>query len=184
MKTKHAARDVAVVGVASALMIGCQVGLSFLPNIELVSLLTILYAQFFGRRTIPIIYVFALVEGIIYGFGSWWIIYLYIWTILYFIARRCRRLRSALGWAVISGLYGLFFGLLCSIPYCFILGFYGGVAYFVQGILSDLVHCAGNFVVALTLYRPLSAVMEHAARRLGYEAEEREREARKAKKSE
>ena len=36
MKTKHAARDVAVVGVASALMIGCQVGLSFLPNIELV----------------------------------------------------------------------------------------------------------------------------------------------------
>ena len=79
---RHAARDAAVVGVAAALMFGSQVALSFLPNVELVSLLVILFAQHLGRRALFAIYVFVLLEGLLYGFGSWWLVYLYIWTVL------------------------------------------------------------------------------------------------------
>ena len=34
------------------------------------------------------------------------------------------------------------------------------LSYWVSGITFDLVHCAGNFVFTLTLYKPLYKVME------------------------
>ncbi|MDQ9757401.1 hypothetical protein RFZ45_00270, partial [Acinetobacter baumannii] len=64
-----------------------QIALAVLPNIEIVSLLVIVYTLVFERKTIPIIYAFALLEGLVYGFGIWWIMYLYVWTILYAIVR-------------------------------------------------------------------------------------------------
>ncbi|MEG1181634.1 MAG: hypothetical protein RSD39_06360, partial [Oscillospiraceae bacterium] len=67
-----------------------------------------------------------------------------------------------LGWAFISGIFGLLFGALCSIPYFFILGINGAIAYFISGLLFDLAHCAGNFAVALLLYKPLHSVIERA----------------------
>jgi energy-coupling factor transport system substrate-specific component len=163
---RHAARDAAVVGVAAALMFGSQVALSFLPNVELVSLLVILFAQHLGRRALFAIYVFVLLEGLLYGFGSWWLVYLYIWTVLYIAARLLRQMHAAVGWAIVSGIFGLLFGFLSSFVYLFLLGFWGGVTYFVQGIIFDLVHCAGNFVVALLLYRPLDAAMRMICVRL------------------
>ncbi len=63
MKWKPAAKDVAVIGICSAILLVAQVSINFIPNVELVSLLIILYTQFFGARTIPIIYIFALWKG-------------------------------------------------------------------------------------------------------------------------
>ena len=34
------------------------------------------------KKTLYIIYIFALLEGLIYGFGIWWIMYLYAWPML------------------------------------------------------------------------------------------------------
>ena len=34
------------------------------------------------------------------------------------------------------------------------------LSYWVSGITFDLIHCAGNFVFTLTLYKPLYKVME------------------------
>lgn len=60
----------------AAILVIVQVAFSFLPNIEFVSLLIILYTLVFEKRTVVIIYLFALLEGILYGFGVWWIMYL------------------------------------------------------------------------------------------------------------
>lgn len=154
---RGAAYNVAVVGIMSAFLLMVQVALAALPNIELVSFLIVVYALYLGRNTLYAIYVFALVEGLIYGFSDWWISYLYVWTVLYFVARLCGRLKidKALFWAVVSGIFGLCFGALCSIPYFFILGPGGGVAFFISGIPFDLLHCGGNFIVMLLLYRPV-----------------------------
>ena len=71
-----------------------------------------------------------------------------------------RKNDSALIWAVVAGVFGLCFGALCSIPYLFIGGWAMALSYWVSGITYDLVHCAGNFVFTLTLYKPLYKVME------------------------
>lgn len=139
----------------SALLIAVQVGLAFLPNIELVSLLIILFTIYYGWKTLYIIYIFAIVEGLIYGFGIWWINYLYVWTILMLITMLFRSMRSPLFWAILSGAYGLCFGLLCSIPYLFIGGVPMAIAGIISGIPFDAIHCISNYIIALVLFKPL-----------------------------
>lgn len=142
------------------MLLTVQLALSGLANIELVSLLVILFTLNFKRAAIYSIYIFALLEGLIYGFHLWWIMYLYVWTILAGITWLCRKMESPLGWAVVSGAFGLIFGALCSIPYLFIGGYAMAAAYWVSGIPFDLTHCAGNFLLCFILWKPLSRTFE------------------------
>lgn len=157
------AREIAFAALMAAVMFVAQVALSFLPNIEIVSILVIVSAVAFGRRTLMSIYIFALLEGLCYGFGIWWLNYCYVWTILYIIARLFKKCQSPAMWAVISGIYGLSFGLLCAIPYGLTGGIYAAISYWVSGIPFDLLHCVGNFAVALCLFKPLTQVCRRIA---------------------
>lgn len=162
MRGRVTIRDIAIVGICAAIMTGAQVALSFLPNVEPVSLLVILYARNLRGKTLYVIYTFVLLQGLIYGFHIWWISYLYVWTILYFVARALGDMDSPAAWAVVSGLFGLCFGALTAVPYLFILGPAGALAYFVSGVLFDLLHCGGNFLAALLLFKPLDGMMKRA----------------------
>lgn len=154
------ARGVATAGAAAAILLVVQVALAGIANIELVSLLVMLYARRLGRRALYAIYVFVLLEGLLYGFHLWWISYLYVWTILASVTWLLRAVQSAALLAVISGLFGLCFGALCAIPYLFIGGFSMAAAYWVSGIPFDLAHCVGNFFLCLLLWKPLDSVFE------------------------
>ena len=158
-KARIPAANIAIIAVCGALLYVSQVAFSFLPNIELVSPLIILYTRHLKRLTLPAIYVFAMIEGLTYGFGLWWVAYLYVWTVLYGVAALVERYSGGSSnpflWAVIAALFGLFFGLLCSVPYFFTLGFGGGVSYFLSGIPFDFLHCGGNFITTLVLFLPL-----------------------------
>ena len=74
--------ELLLMGILTALLFIGQVVLAFLPNIEIVSFLIILYTLVFGRKVFLMIYTFILLEGILYGFGLWWFQYLYLWSIL------------------------------------------------------------------------------------------------------
>jgi energy-coupling factor transport system substrate-specific component len=152
-------KDIALIGIMSAILVAVQVTLGFLPNIELVSLLIIIYTLVFGKKTLYIIYVFVALEGIIYGISLWWLNYLYIWTVLFTIVILLRKHQSTYFWAIISGFYGLIFGALCSIPNLFLSGIGSAVSYWISGIPFDILHGVGNFVVALLLFHPLYQVL-------------------------
>ncbi|MGF7018460.1 energy-coupling factor transport system substrate-specific component [Lachnospiraceae bacterium PF1-21] len=144
----------------AALLFTVQVALGFLPNIELVSLLIIIFTLVFGRMTLYVIYAFALLEGLMYGFGLWWVMYLYVWTILYLIVFLFRKNDSVIIWAIISGFFGLSFGALCAIPYAIAGGIGAGLAWWSAGLMFDILHAVGNVVVTLVLFKPLYYVME------------------------
>ena len=146
--------DIALVSIGSAMLFGLQVALRLLPNIEVVSLLIVLFALHFRHRTLFMIYIFVLLEGLVYGFGIWWVSYLYVWTILYLAAILLKKFSSPLLWAVFLGIYGLLFGSLTSIPTFLTLGAAAGLSYIVSGLYFDLLHCGGNFLLALLLYHP------------------------------
>ncbi len=152
---KLTVKELVLMALLSALLLVSQVGLAFLPNIEVVSLLIILYTLFFQKKTLYIIYIFALLEGLIYGFGIWWIMYLYVWTILWGIAMLLKEDKSPIIWAFVSGFFGLFFGTLCSVPYFFTGGVNMGLSWIVAGLQMDIIHGIGNFFVALVLFQPL-----------------------------
>lgn len=152
-------RQVALFGVLGAMTFGAKVAMAWLPNIEPVSLLTMVYAVVLGRKSLYPIYVYVLMEILLYGLGSWNIMYLYIWPLLALIAWLLRKQRHPLAWALICGGFGLFFGALCAPVDVFIGGFGFAAAKWVSGIPFDLMHCAGNFVIALLLFVPLRQLM-------------------------
>lgn len=157
---KITVKDVVVCAFLAAILFVVQVALGFLPNIELVSFLVILYTLTFKKRTLAIIYVFAVLEGLVYGFGIWWWDYLYVWTILYFVVRLFRKNTSPVIWAVISCLYGLSFGFLCSLTYLVSGGAGAMVSFWVSGIPFDILHGIGNFFVMLIFYKPMMELFQ------------------------
>lgn len=166
------AKEMVTLAACTSCLFIVQVALANLPNIELVSLLIILFTLTFGKKVLYIIYGFAVLEGILYGFHLWWVSYLYIWTLLALATWLSRRQTNPLFWAILSGLFGLCFGALCSLPY-FLTGWAGAAAgvsrlssglhamasWWITGIPFDLIHCAGNFACALILFLPLRRLM-------------------------
>lgn len=147
-------------GFLSAILLIGQVGMSYLPNIEIVSLLIYIYTQVYRKKVFFIIYVFVFLEGCIYGFGLWWFGYLYIWSVLALIVLwNGRQQTSVIMTAVILGAYGLSFGMLYALPYFIAGGWAAGFSYWVSGIPFDLIHCAGNVAVSLICYRPLRTLL-------------------------
>jgi energy-coupling factor transport system substrate-specific component len=161
---KLAVREILLLGFFSAILIVVQVAKAliapFLPNIELVSLFIIVYTLALEKKVFYIIYVFTLVEGTIFGFDIWWFSYLYIWSILAITVLIFRRMEKPFFWAIVSGVFGLLFGALTAIPTLFIGGTGMAVAYWVNGIIFDLLHCAGNVIAAALLFKPLYKLMK------------------------
>ena len=147
-------------GMLGALAFALQVVMAPLPNIEPVSLLVMLYAAIFGWKSLYAVYVFVVMEVLFHGIGLWNINYLYIWTVLALAAILLRKMESPLGWAILSGAYGLCFGALCGIVDVVIGGFGYAVTKWISGIPFDVLHCGGNFVIALILWKPLRSLLE------------------------
>ncbi|MEF9839391.1 MAG: hypothetical protein RR446_02340 [Lachnospiraceae bacterium] len=153
------AKNLVVLALMTTILLIAQVGLAVIPNVELVSLLIIIYTQLYRKQVFYIIYAFALLEGLLYGFGLWWIMYLYVWTILAGIILWCGNQLSTAMCAVLSGIFGLFFGLLCSIPYAVVGGWQSALGYWIAGIPFDIIHCVGNVIVAAVLYKPIKMIL-------------------------
>lgn len=151
-------REIAVIGMMTAALEAAKLAMSFLPNVELVTLLVILFTLFLGGRALLAVFAFVGVECLIWGLGLWTIMYLYIWPLLSVLVLLLRRHESALFWSIVSGLYGLLFGALCAIPYFFIGGVQTAAAWWIAGIPWDIVHGISNFVLCLVLFTPLRRV--------------------------
>lgn len=159
-KLKPTLGQVALFGMLGAMTFGMKVAMSGLPNIEPVSLLVMLYAVVFGRKSLYPIYLYVMLEILFYGIQLWNINYLYIWAILAGAAWLLRKMQNPLGWALLSGVFGLVFGLLCAPVYLFAGGPAFAASWWASGIPFDITHCAGNFVIALVLFMPLRRLLE------------------------
>lgn len=158
---KLTVREIALFGVLGGLTFAAKLVMSGLPNIEPVSLMVMLFAVTFGKKSIYPIYVYVAMEVLVYGIQTWNIYYLYIWLVLAVAAYLMRRNNEPLAWAILSAVFGLAFGALCGITDIFVLGGIApAVAKWVSGIMFDVVHCVSNFVIALLLFKPLRELME------------------------
>ena len=163
MRSRTYARTLYMVlgALFGALLFVSQIIAASLPNIELVSLFIIVWTRVYRYGALPGIGVFILLEGICYGFGIWWVSYLYIWFILWALVmmippmKKEHPLMSALGWACLSGIYGVAFGTLTAIPWLFRGGPAAAIAYILSGIPFDITHGVANFVLAFLLAVPL-----------------------------
>lgn len=160
-------RQIALFSLLGGLMFTAKMAMAQLPNIEPVSLLVMLFAVCFGWQGLYAVFLYVLLELAMWGVGLWNVCYLYIWLLLFAAARLLREMDSALGWAALSGGFGLLFGALCAPVYWATGGWAFAVSWWVSGLPMDLLHGAGNFVIALALFRPLRCLLDKLSRRYG-----------------
>lgn len=151
--------EIALFGILGGLTFAAKFVMAGLPNIEPSSLMVMLFAVTFGWKGLFPTYVYVALEILVNGISTWNISYLYIWLILFCAARLMRRATHPVAWALLSGVFGLLFGVLCLPSYWAMSGFAGGLAWVISGIPYDILHCAGNFVIALLLFVPLRKLL-------------------------
>lgn len=158
--SKLSIREITLFGMLAAMTFGAKWVMAPLPNIEPVSLMVLVFGAVFGWKALFPVGVYVAAEILFYGLGTWNINYLYIWAILAGAAIALRRMEHPLGWAILSGAFGLLFGIFCA-PVDVVIGGWGyAVAKWISGIPFDLMHCAGNFVIALLLFKPLRTLTQ------------------------
>ena len=172
MKLKKTAYDLCIIAMMAAILEVSKFALSFLANIELVTFFVIMFALHFKNKIYAALPVFIVVEGLIYGFGDWWVMYIYSWPLLALAAQIMKRLHIGYpGFVALSTAFGLMFGLLCS-PIRFFIGLSSGgvmaglntmLSWWISGIPYDILHGFGNFVIMLALFIPMDKALAKLA---------------------
>ena len=165
---KLSAKEICLLALMGALIFVLELVLAALPNIHVGAVLIMLTASLFGWKVLYSVAVYVLLEGLYFGFGLWWLSYLYTWPLLAAVTVLLRKHESLILWAAIAGIFGLSFGALCSLPYFFIGGPSMALSYWISGIPFDLMHCIGNLFMVFALYKPLKKALNNTLGKLIY----------------
>ena len=149
--------DIVLIPMLSATLTSGKMALFFLPNIEIVTLLFMVYTCVFGaRKTFIISIIFTTTEIFFYGVQTWLLVYYFIWPMLIFLTSLLfKTTDSEWAFSIFGLVFGLSFGFVFAVFESFFYGVSYGIVYWVRGIPFDLIHGVSNFVVILLLYKPL-----------------------------
>ncbi|MDE7363840.1 MAG: hypothetical protein K2N27_02970 [Ruminococcus sp.] len=163
MNSKSATKKISVeqltrIALMGALIYASQVALAGLPNIELVTLLIVIFTKHLGKEGTLACFVYVMLTSIIWGFNIWWFTYLVVFPLFSLFVYKIRKIDNWIIWAIINGSFGLCFGAIFAIPYIFVSPMYA-FNWWLNGIPYDITHCIGNFSIALVLGKPLDKSM-------------------------
>ena len=155
------AKSIAYSGIMLAILEAAKLALDFVPNVEAVTLLFIVYTLFFGRKTILVAIGFTLIECMLKGINVWSLMYLYIWPLLIIVVHYANQHKAEyVFYCILSGVFGLLFGTFCLIPYLIVGGWGMAISWWIAGLPYDLIHGVSNFVMCMLLFQPLCRVMK------------------------
>ncbi|MDE5765231.1 MAG: hypothetical protein K2I00_09780 [Ruminococcus sp.] len=153
------------IAILGSLLYAAQASLAFLPNIEIVTLLIVIFTKNLGKEGIYACFVYVGINALIAGFGLWWLTYLVVWPLFSILVYKIRKINNWFIWALINGMFGLCFGAVFAVPYIFVSVSYA-FAYWTSGIPWDIVHCAGNFFLAILIGKILDNTMKRIIKQL------------------
>lgn len=156
-----------------ALMFASKIAMEILPNVHLVGTFIVLCTVVFRVRALIPIYIFVFITGLYFGFPTWWLSYLYIWSVLWGMAMLIpKNISPKLATAVypiVCALHGFLYGVLYAPTQSLLYGldFEESVVWIVAGLPFDLIHSASNFAAGF-LILPLAQVMKKLYKRSSY----------------
>ncbi len=164
---KLTVKEAAVFSMLGAVMYCSKILMEALPNIHLVGVLTVAFTLVYRKKALYPIYIFVLLTGLLSGFSTWWVPYLYIWTVLWGITmllpKSLPKKAAPFIYMAVCGLHGLFYGVLYAPVQAIFFGldFKGMLAWIAAGFSFDALHAAGNFIGAL-LVMPIAELIKKA----------------------
>ena len=137
------------------------------PNVHLLGTFVIAFTIVYRKKALYPIYVFVLLTGVYAGFATWWIPYLYLWTILWGITMLLpknmpKKIRPLVYMSVCAA-HGFLYGPLYAPAQALFFGLNleGTVAWIVAGLPWDCVHGISNFFCGM-LILPIVRVLRIA----------------------
>ena len=157
-------KEIAVFGMLGALMYASKVIMELVPNVHFLGTLIIAMTIVYRKKALYPIYIFVFLTGLLNGFGTWWIPYLYIWAILWgvtmLLPKNMSRKKAVIVYCIVCSLHGFLYGVLYA-PFQAImynLNFEGTIAWIAAGLPYDAIHGVGNLICGILIV-PLSELL-------------------------
>lgn len=160
-------RDIAIFGMLGALMYASKVIMDVLPNIHLIGTFIVAMTVVYRRKALYPLYIFVLLTGLLNGFGTWWIPYLYIWTVLWgmtmLIPKKIPEKAKPIVYSAVCSLHGFLYGVLYAPAQALLFGldFEATLTWIATGIPFDITHGISNFICGL-LICPIISILSKA----------------------
>ena len=158
-------KEITVFAMLGALIFAFKKVMEFAPNIHLVGVFIIAITVVYRKKALYPLYIYVFLDGLFGGFSTWWVPYLYIWTILWgFIILLPKNINPKIQpivYMTICALHGFLYGTLYSPAQAlfFNLDFNGTVAWIVAGLPYDLIHGISNFICGILIV-PIITVLK------------------------
>ena len=162
-------REIALFSMLGAMMYASKLVMDVLPNIHLLGMFIVALTVVYRKKALYPIYVFVFLTGLLNGFATWWIPYLYIWAVLWgatmLLPKEMPKKVRPFVYMVVSGLHGLLYGVLYAPAQALLFGlsFEGMLAWIAAGLPFDAIHGASNFLCG-ALIVPLVKLLEYGER--------------------
>lgn len=160
-------KEIAIFGMLGALMYASKVIMDLLPNIHLIGVFIIATTVVYRKKALYPIYIFIFLTGLLGGFATWWIPYLYIWTILWAVVmllpKKISPKYATIIYSLVCSIHGFLFGILYAPAQAilFNLDFKGMITWIATGLPFDAIHGVSNFICGLLIV-PIITVLKTA----------------------
>ena len=163
-KSALTVQEMTIFAMLGAIMFCSKIITEALPNIHLLGMLIMSYTIAFRKKALLPIYVFVLLQGLFSGFATWWLPYLYIWTILWAVTmllpKNMPKTAKYIVYPLVCSLHGFAFGILYAPAQALLFGldFEQTIAWIIAGFPWDITHGVSNLIAGL-LTPTLSALL-------------------------
>ncbi len=160
-----------IFAMLGAVMYVSKILMDFLPNVHLLGMFIVTFTIVYRKKALYPICIFVLLTGLLNGFGTWWIPYLYIWTVLWgmvmLLPKELPKKWQTLILMSVCALHGFLYGTLYAPVQALVFGlnFEGMIAWIIAGLPWDVTHGISNFICGLLIV-PLANVLKKAERNI------------------
>lgn len=161
---KLTTREITVFAMLGAVMYASKMIMEVVPNVHLLGVFTIAFTVVYRKKALYPIYTYVILNGIFSGFATWWIPYLYIWTILWgvtmLLPKKMPKMLQPFVYMTVCAAHGFLFGTLYAPAQAILYGlsFEGMIAWIVAGLPWDFIHGVSNFFCGALIVPVISAL--------------------------
>ena len=161
---KLTTKEITVFAMLGALMYASKVIMELAPNIHLLGVFTVAFTVVYRKKALYPIYIYVLLNGMFCGFATWWIPYLYLWTILWgavmLLPKNMPAKIKPLVYMLLCSAHGFLFGTLYAPAQAILYGLdlKGMIAWIIAGLPRDFIHGVSNFFCGI-LIMPIVSIL-------------------------
>lgn len=162
-------KEIAVFGMLGSVMYASKMIMEIFPNVHLLGVFTIAITVVYRKKALYPIYIYVFINGLFSGFATWWIPYLYLWTVLWgatmLLPKNMSKKAAPIVYMCLCAMHGFLFGTLYAPAQAILFGlnFEAMIAWIVAGLPWDFVHGVSNFFCGI-LICPIISVLRRTER--------------------